>query len=317
MATPGDFWNWRAVVPGAASLKDGIATYPRLFSGLVPGNEFADYLIASGTGAALLGIAFMGVGRGFKWLVDAGREDTDSDPAKKMRSQLGTTFTYGDEEGEKKTASSVPYGTIERPEGLAGLFKSTAAAAVPALAAILAGGATYRLIDAAADKAWTTKTDEALRKNKDMIRKLIVTRARRAKGNASDEEIEKVLEEAAESGYVKTAGLKSFFTGISDGAERLGISVMLLTLGAGFATALGAYRYFKKSDPGNVAYKAYERGLQDYARLKTQMTPITMSADRDMLSSIDEAPNGKQSAEGVRNAPEAVEKKKPILLTVD
>jgi len=321
MAEPGNGWNWRAIVPGASLLKDGLAKYPKQFSGLIPGSEWGDYLVASGVGAALLGVALMGGARGFKWLVDAGREDTDSDPAKKMREQLGTTFTYGEQaNGTRKTAAdaTVPYGTVERPSGVAGIFKSTANVAVPALALILAGGAAFKGIDALADAAWTRRTEKNLARNQETLRKLIAVRARLAKGNASDEEVESALADAASSGYVKRAfDLSDFKSALGSGAERLGVAVLLLTIGAGITSGVGAYRYFKKSDPGNIKYKAYERGLQDYARLKTQMTPLTISPDRELLDSIDDGPSGNAGTGDVRGMSEVAPTRRPITLTVD
>lgn len=297
--------NARLFNPFSAFSRSGVDKYPEFFAHLAPNSARAGWLAAKVSAAALLGAALFGVARGVQGLADAAAEERESDPAKKMRKQVGTTFSYG---GEKKNASV----KVERP-GMLNVVDNAVDVAAPALALLLSGLGVYKAVDKAADKIWTAKTDKSLAANDAMVRRLVETRARLASGKASDQEVEDTLAAAEGRGYVKSASDNRPSTMVANLATAIG----LLTAGAGLLTGIGAYKYFKESNPDNIRYKAMKRGLSEFARLKAEGTPITVSADPEMLARIDAGKDEEEGDGAVREQPEAEATRKPLKLTLD
>lgn len=298
--------NARLFNPFSAMDRTGVDKFPEFFSHLVPNSARAGWLTAKVGAAALLGAALFGGVRAIQGIIDAGADEHESDPAKCMRKQVGTTYEYGKQ--QKKEAGI----QVERP-GMLSVTDNAVNVALPTVALLLAGLGVYKGVDKLADRAWTKKTDKALADNDAMVQRLIETRARLAKGNASDDEVQSALADSEGRGYIKQAADYRPSTMVANLATAIG----LLTLGAGLMTGVGAYKYFKENNVENIKYKAMKRGLSEYARRKAEMTPLAISADQGMLDRIDAAPSDGKSKDDVRKQTEAQETRRPLALTLD
>lgn len=296
--------NFNLFNPFSTLSRAGVDRFPEFFAHLVPNSARAGWLAGKMTAAALLGAALFGGARIVQGLAEAGADERDSDPAKRIRKQVGTTYNYG---GQNKEANI----KVERPDMLSVVDNATNVA-LPTLALLLAGLGVYKGVDKIADRIWTRKTEKALARNEGIFQRLVETRARLAKGNATDQEVQSVLDDTADSGYVKQASDWRPSAMVSNLATAIG----LLTIGAGLLTGVGAYKYFKSSNIENIKYKAMKRGLSEFARRKSEMTPLAISADKDMLARIDAA-NEDRSDASVRSQPEISAARGALKLTLD
>ena len=134
------------------------------------------------------------------------------------------------------------------------------------------------------------------------MKRLIKTRSRLAKGNASDREVRRALGDVGnEDLYVKQAGLSksALLDGLVDTVRGTvgGLGTLsCLLLGA---AAVGSYAYFGKADENNVRYRAMKKGLKEYARVKSGFTPVAIipTKSRKFFAEIDEeSPRKKEPA---------------------
>lgn len=343
-------WSPSMLNPLYPLFGNGTERYHAVFDKLWKnGPAAAGWLTERTLDAALLGAAILGGARGIKWLYDLG--DSPSGAAKGIHKQVGTTFTYGKalEKGRKKRREGADSGQPEENGEIAKKARlvpnpsavdpvtSAIYALIPSAALLASGMAAYKLVDNAADKSRTLMVKRDLARNGDTVRRLIEARARLANGNATDAEVEKTLADTADAGYVKSASFTEWFgnawdklskhvgrqtdslvrnVGPADAAAKTVKAITLLTLATMPATAVGSYALNKKRNADNQAFKAYEKGLREYARMKTETAPLTITADDEMLARIARK-DTKDIDGGVREQPEAQATRRPTMLTLD
>lgn len=279
---------------------------------------------------ALLAAGLVGGYRALKHLNRVSEMAESDNPAGKLRSQLSTTFegklTPTDEtKVEEKTASQqktaeeklddkwVMMGPIT-PHNLLSL-------SVPFAASLLAAGAAYGLVDNWASARRNRKLDTAIKAKDNAVKQLMQARARVAKGNITEDDINKTMDALnAEDLYIKEARQDQPESGAVTALSRATIATYgffgsLLLL----ASALGGYRYFSASDPNNIKYKVSKRSLADYARNKTNLTPITVvpTDQKEYFSAIDQ-PASATAQEEMRALPamDTTNTGKPITVTL-
>lgn len=215
----------------------------------------------------------------------AGLAKSDS-PAKGMQSQLSTTFAGSLEAAPQKKEAA----TTELAQPAVVSVGNAMSAALPLGAVILATSLAYRATDNYLDKRRNDALDQAISSKENMLKKLIKTRARLAKGNAPERETQRALGGIDnESLYVKNAALKKkggfwdVIRGTAGGYAALNSLVLA-------AAAVGSYAYFSKADENNVRYRAMKHGLQEYARVKSGFSPVAIipTKSRKFFSEIDD-----------------------------
>lgn len=304
-ATGGPDVSYKNLFNPLSPIMGGGDKYPEFVANMFPGNPRAAWL-ASKTGAAvILASAVLGSIRGVQHLNRVAEMRDKDDPGQKLDSQLSTTFAVP---LGKKAAADVPKQMLLMPP----VFDSrnVTNTAIPLGAALLAAAMSWKGMDTLADNRRNKLLTDAIAAKSNTVRDLMQARARIAKGTISDAEVAKALGRVDdESNYVKTASGERYPT-LRKGVTGLGLLVLAL---AG-ATGAGAYRYFSASDPGNLKYKAIKSGLQEYARNKTGMTPITtIPQDADSyFKAIDEGAKPKT----VREMAEKDDTRKPISVTL-
>lgn len=258
---------------------------------------------------ALLAAGLIALYRGLNHVNRMSELAKSDNPAKGMKSQLSTTFAGSLNPGQTKAASKG--GALETPDSFS--LANTAASAIPLGAVILATSLAYRATDDYFDSKRNQALDDAIASKENVLKRLIKTRSRLAKGNASDSEVYKALGGMRnEDLYVKQANwfddIGDYFRGTVGGLGTL--SCLLLG-----AAAVGSYAYFSKADENNVRYSAMKKGLGEYARVKSGFTPVAIipTKGRKFFAEIDqEAPVKKKKTE---NAPaaESVRSEQPVL----
>ena len=232
-------------------------------------------------------------------------------PAKGMKSQLSTTFA-GSLNPEQKKKAAVEPDTLPKPDAISSA--NVMSSALPIGAVILATSAAYRAADRYLDSRRNKALDKAIKQKGDVLKQLIKTRSRVAKGNASDAEVRRVLNRTDDEDlYVKQAAMQKQAFDLAD-VFRSGVggfaALSCLLLGA---SAIGSYYYFRKADENNVRYRAMKKGLKEYARTKSGFTPVAIipSKARQFFADIDEANPKKQK----KTAPvvSSVRQEKPVL----
>lgn len=214
-------------------------------------------------------------------------------PAGKLRSQLSTTF-----EGrlEPKEASAALSKTAEKWDGKAVAMPAISwqnlfGMSIPLGASLLAASLAYSGVDHWAAARRNRKLDTAIQAKDRAVKSLMKTRARIAKGNISQQELDTTMDALNDDDlYIKEAkgGLQDrgpLEAGAQAGISTFGLLGALLLM----ASAVGSYKYFSEADPNNIKYKVSKRSLSDYARNKTGMTPVTVipTDNQAFFSSID------------------------------
>ena len=164
-------------------------------------------------------------------------------------------------------------------------------AALPLGAVILATSLAYRATDNYLDKRRNDALDQAISSKENMLKKLIKTRARLAKGNAPERETQRALGGIDnESLYVKNAALEKKGIGFWDVIRGTAGGYAALNSLVLAAAAVGSYAYFSKADENNVRYRAMKHGLQEYARVKSGFSPVAIipTKSRKFFSEIDD-----------------------------
>ena len=243
---------------------------------LVPGSPAIGHAVFKAGSVALLTAGVVGSFRAAKHFNRLAEMREADNPAKKLHSQIGTTFDMSltsknkdNEKGQGKTAElSVPMPSIFS-------LNTAVGTALPLGAMLLASSVAYRAVDDWADSRRNKILDKSIADKDDTIKKLMLARAQIPKGRLNAKTLGSASDSADTSGaYVKEANQRPEGTigAVSRGAVAalglLGVAVF----GAG---VVGSYSYFKASDEGNQKYKAAKKGLKEYAKIKSGMTPIT------------------------------------------
>ena len=282
----------------------GGAKYPEVFAKMFPTSPTTALLAAQtvfiGGAAALLAA---GLRASQQDLAEA--RGTKSSPAHEVASSLNTTFTpklspKGMSKGASldKRAEREPMQTVYYP----GVMDASGLAVwgIPLTASALLATAAYRAADSYLDKDRNDTLSRDLDRRRRALANTIVTRARVAKGIATEEEVDRALREADRLSLVKSAAEDAPDSGSAIAGGALSLFGLLLLL-AGTGGGVAAYNYVKDSDPDNVRYKAMSDGLRAYTREKALQTPVTIlpSDSEELFRAIDEPGTGKSRKQPV------------------
>lgn len=241
--------------------------YVKMFPKTTAGRQAAHTTFKAGA-VGLLAASLVG---GYRALRHYGEmedlEDADR-PGKELAGQLSTTFS-GDLMSQNKEASGrVPNTGVFTWQNFFGT-------AIPMSAALLASSLAYAGADNYFDKKRNKALDNAIASKEDAIKQLITARARMAKGVGTPAEINEATEDLDNKDvYVKDASMnKQALFSLNDLFQHFGA----LTAGVIIASAMGSYVYTRASDENNIKYKAYKKSLQEYAKNKSGITPITIA----------------------------------------
>ena len=133
--------------------------------------------------------------------------------------------------------------------------------------------------------------------------RLFTARAMNSRGNLSKKQLDSLNRQIDEEDILtKDAELKltdlpggEFISNVVAGAKE---APKLVSAAAGIlATAIagssfiGMYQWTKANDPDNIKYKAIRKGLNEYAKSKAGMTPITIAEPNDAYFDLIEGKN--------------------------
>lgn len=313
----------------------GVERYPSVFAKAFPNSPNTAYRVAKGLaigGAAALLVAGVRAATHVSDVQDMLQKDN---PIKGLGSDMSTTFTSDmlkkSSYGDKVDTSTLPINTqrVHFPN----IF-STENVKNMAIPLILAGTLTagaYKLTDAAADTHRNSMLKDTIAEKKHTLSKLMQTRARVAKGLATDAEVESALRAAEdESTYVKVAsgegGMPEYAKRPDDGLWQqmellpnhavgvLGTALTLLTAAAGVAS----YSYFKQNDKRNIKHKAIKKGIKEYSRTKALTSPLTIAPGdaEGFFGKIDGGQPAARKATPTRDMPEVETGHQPISITI-
>lgn len=234
------------------------------------GGELAAYTATKVGASALLAAGLVGAYRAAKHVGDLGSIDSKSTAGKGMSSQLSTTFSgnLGDEDEQKKTAAE---GDIMAPANFS--VQNLTGTALPLASMLLAAGLTYKGVDAAFDKIRNKRLDNAISRKEQAVKNLITARARLAKGDLSDANVQDATAPLKNKDIYMKAASQNKEAVVQEGVQLFGTLSAALLL----ASAIGSYAYTSASDENNLKYKAYKKALREYAKNKSGMTPITVA----------------------------------------
>ena len=291
----GSYWNTINPLSGFMGGGDRVpAGWMNLFDTTTEGKQLAAGLAFKTLACSLLAAGLVGGYRAIKHFNRVSEMAESDSPAKKMRSQLGTTFVgkltpsdtpeAEDEETQEESKETKTASRESKPDGKAVNMppfstQNLLSMSIPLGATMLAAGLAYGAVDSWASARRNRKLDEAIHAKDNAAKALMRTRARIAKGLATDEEVESAVNALnSEDLYVKEAAQESPYDrgateAVSQGAVAaygLLMSVLLL------ASAVGSYKYFHAANPNNIKYKVSKRSLADYARSKTGLSPVTV-----------------------------------------
>lgn len=239
---------------------------------VLPGHkgELAAHAVTKVGASALLAAGLVGAYRAAKHVGDLGSIDSKSTAGKGMSSQLSTTFSgnLGDEDEQKKTAAE---GDIMAPANFS--VQNLTGTALPLASMLLAAGLTYKGVDAAFDKIRNKRLDNAISQKEQAVKNLITARARLAKGDLSDANVQDATATLKNKDIYTKAASQNKEAVVQEGVQLFGTLSAALLL----ASAIGSYAYTSASDENNLKYKAYKKALREYAKNKSGMTPITVA----------------------------------------
>ena len=281
------------------------------------GGQRAAHLTFKAGADALLAAGLIALYRSLNHVGRMAELAKSDNPAKGMKSQLSTTFAGSLNPEQTKTAAKTDVDTLAQPAVFS--MGNAMGAALPIGAVLLATSLAYRATDDYLDSKRNAALDEAISSKENVLKRLIKTRSRLAKGNASDSEVRKALAGMNNDDiYVKQAALDKEAGGLVDWA-RMGVggfaALSCLILGA---AAVGSYYYFNKADENNIRYRAMKKGLAEYARVKSGFTPVAIipTKSRKFFAEIDqESPVKKRKQEAAPETPAvtSVRQEQPML----
>lgn len=314
----GSWWNTAFPLSQTFQLTDRIPEgWVNMFPNTEGGQRAAHITFKAGFDA-LLAAGLIALYRGMNHVGRMAELAKSDNPAKGMKSQLSTTFAGSLNPEQKKTAASkVDPNTLSQPDVFSA--GNALSAAVPIGAVLLATSLAYRATDNYLDSKRNDALDEAISKKENVLKRLIKTRSRLAKGNASDSEVRRALSGMTnEDLYVKqaTQQKQADFLDIFRDPARMTVggfsALSCLLLGA---AAVGSYYYFSKADENNVRYRAMKKGLKEYARVKSGFTPVAIipTKSRKFFADIDEEPVEKKRKQEAAPVMESVRQEQPVL----
>ena len=243
--------------------------YVNLFPNTATGRSNAHLTFKAGA-VGLLAAALVGGYRAVKHFNEMDDLEEADRPGKELASQLSTTFE-GSMLPEKQKKSAA--GRIG-PDDIFS-WRNFFGTAIPIGATLLAASVAADAVDNYYDARRNKALDKAIASKENAVKQLITARARMAKGMGSRKELGEATQDLGDKDvYVKDASLdKSAMFGLNDLLQHFGATTAAVIL----ASALGSYAYTAASDEDNIKYKAYKKGLKEYAKNKSGITPITIA----------------------------------------
>ena len=291
---------------------------------------------------AILAAALIAGYRGINYANRMAELQKSDNPANGMKSQLSTTFAGSLEPKKKKKQQQKKEASVNElrtPDIIS--WGNTLSSSIPLGAVLIATSLAYKGADDYFDKKRNKALDVAIANKETVLKRLMKTRSRLAKGNASDREVLGALNGMSDDDlYVKEAS-QTKKADLGDAWDTGREAVRITTSGLATlsclilgAAAVGSYAYFSKGNENNIRYRAMKDGLKEYARVKSGYTPVNIipTKSQNFFSSIDEpsaaAPKEKAkkkeaeetaaSSGAVRNEPSLLTDtyNKPISLTL-
>lgn len=262
--------SWKDTLNMLSGITGGTSYVPQWWLDRYPGHEQGAALAFKAGAGALLAAGLIGGYRLLRHedeLIDI--EDADR-PGKDLVDQISTTFQGNllpNRKKQKKVATEVPADNTFS-------WFTLGQTAIPVGAVVLSAALAYKGVDAAMDAHRNYKLDKAISNKENLVKQLITTRARIAKGTATEDEVTGVIQPLVDAGlYMKSASKKVAGLGLDPAVQGVGLIGSAIVL----ASAIGAYSYASASDENNLKYKAYKKALREYAKAKAGMTPITVA----------------------------------------
>ena len=184
--------------------------------------------------------------------------------------------------------------------------------ALPAAGVVGGSVLGYNLVDRIMEKHDAREYDKQIAYKSDLLKKLVAARALNARGQLTDQNYNKVMQEY--DAYTKTASLNKYAEGqslkdrakswlgldktdetgrnwfdrpISKGVGALGL---ILTI-AMAASAYASKEYFDKNDPARIKEKAMKEGLEAYSKERMYDKPLfAMNPSKKLFQKLDAQP---------------------------
>ena len=247
------------------------------------------YLLWKSAVMSLMAAAIVGGGRLIQHIGKVNEIRQTDQPGHALNNQMGSSFEMTSVAKKKKKKKGGWFSSDDDDETEEDRQLKTAAedwlgVAVPTGAALLTAALTYAATDAWADKRKGEILQDRVANKNDYLKKLIIARARNAKGKLTERDLRKALRRPDfEDAEIQIK------QGANDTSSSISAAVGLLALGLLGVTTYGSYKYFEANNPNNIKYKAYKKGLEEYAATRSNKTPLTVgSSDAEIFKKIDE-----------------------------
>lgn len=154
--------------------------------------------------------------------------------------------------------------------------------AVPATVAVLASIGGYKAIDNIYDKSDARKLNKNKERLTELHKKLVISRARNARGDLSNAEYNRLMKEidpvVRSMSRGKTANTRA--SGSAFGEKTLAITGLLMLAAAG-AGAIGGYNWSAAKNDKRLRYRAMKSGLKQMAQQQALMRSIDQKLTDD------------------------------------
>jgi len=252
------------VIPTTDKYSTWLADKANKYLGTKENPGRGQFLAYMGNKALLQGLMAFAAVYGLRRMRNAVKKD---DPSDEVDNQLDSTYEQKmnkDAAESVEAAAQVPQqsiGVVGRPGP--GSAENFAASVVPAL--VLLSSAAYGWSRAGKDMKANNRAylKDRLKAQEEEFNRLLSTRAMIAKGTATREQVEEALGKSA------SLDKKAFGTPLVGALMLLGAAIYT-------GSAIASYKYFSKADPNNLKLKAMEKGLSEYAKVRSDMTPVSI-----------------------------------------
>lgn len=280
---------------------------PTWTSQLPFGSDSAKYLALKTGACALLAAAVVGGGRLLQHINSIGKLREKDAPGRNLASDLNYSYALGTDTKQKKrnrfeesAAGAVTDLVSDGAKAItksAGVVEESLPAVLPLGAMLIASGLAYKSVDGWAN----ARKDRILSKRIDgknrYLKQLIVARAQNAKSPLTQEELNVATTRPdfeAEPLQAKQGSLQK--CSLEDNREhgvQAGIGLAAAALLA--ASAIASYKYAEATDPENLKFRAYKKGLHEYAAQRGKSVPLTVVPENSgLFDKIDSRASAKQ-----------------------
>jgi len=254
------------------------------------------YLAWKATALSLLAASIVGGGR---LLLHMGKVDDvrkNDAPGHQLKSQLNTAFEVRDAvpnvPNKQKANRMVAEDYEQGDEKIASLQKHATdwkGVAIPGGIALIAASLAYAATDSWADKRKGEILKKRIEGKNNYMKNLVVARGRNARGVLTPEEMAEALSRPDFEGQaeqVKQASVNK--TAVDHWTDVFWPAAGLIGAVIFATTAYGSYKYHEANNINNIKYKAYKKGLEEYAAMRSQSNPLTVgTANSNMFDRID------------------------------